>query len=386
MRLEDYAEYFQVRHDFIVQPLGEGSSKRQVLIPRQRDIDLFAHTRSFPEPANIVSEGPVSSEAVSATDERADLVECDAVYGGILFEHFGHFVAESVHRLWLLKLLTGQDVRVVFHVGIRHGTFRTALPSFAVDILESLNVDSSALLLLDRPLRFSRLYVPTQARFLGRAPVIPDYSEKFFGYHPGSFGRRLYVSRSNYLSQGSYFGERLVERTLAAHGFEVIYPETLAPSHLVRAVRDASEIVFAEGSAIHLLEICGRIDARVLVVMRRSNKFRAIFEPVLQGAVSDYDFFQPTHIADSLDWDISVDRPLSNSASSFVDLSALFRKVLGPHADLPSKDEMLHAVRSDVLRYICSPESTSPRVPDSNLGAQLRKLRATLSRIPGILD
>jgi len=386
MHLEDYDDHFQVRSDFVVRPLGDGSSKRQLLIPGQQEIELFAHLRAFPSVTNVVSTvEPTGSGASTAAEDAIPIVQT-CVYGGVLHEHFGHFVAESVHRLWLLRLLVGQNAWVAFHVGVRRGVFRTRMPDYVVDVLSALGAPPERLLFIDRPMRFARIYFPKQGRYLGRPEIISGYSETFFGRHADNIGKRLYISRSTYLSKGSYFGERLVERTLAANGFEVIYPESLAPTRLVQAFREASEIVFAEGSAIHLLEICGRISARVLVVMRRSDKFLSIFEPVLSSVVSDYDFYKPSHIVDSLDWDTVVDRPQTNNAPCFVDVAALLKRILGSRAVVPKGDEIADAVRGDVLRYICAPESTAPQVPDEKLGLQLRKLRTTLAGVPRLLD
>lgn len=108
---------------------------------------------------------------------------------------------------------------------------------------------------------------------------------------PPSPERRLYVSRLDYHWSGSFYGESAVARQLAAHGFETLYPERHSLTELVRIFRDTEVAIFAEGSAVHALELCGSRVPDVLMISRRPNsrkRFARLLDNICQRwAISD---------------------------------------------------------------------------------------------------
>jgi hypothetical protein len=109
--------------------------------------------------------------------------------------------------------------------------------------------------------------------------------------------RRLYMSRLDYLHAGSFYGESEVARQLAAEGFDIIYPERHPLTELVKMLRESSVAVFAEGSAIHALELCGSSIPDVLVISRRPPAGGWRFIPLLKDIcerwlVSDHILFE----------------------------------------------------------------------------------------------
>jgi hypothetical protein len=85
----------------------------------------------------------------------------------------------------------------------------------------------------------------------------------------------LYISRLDYHHRsGSFYGESAVARQLASEGFEIIYPERHSLTELVTMLRDSRITVFAEGSAIHALELCGSSVPDVLVISRRPKSLK----------------------------------------------------------------------------------------------------------------
>lgn len=173
-------------------------------------------------------------------------------------------------------------------------------------------------------MRFRRLFVGPQARQMGGPTIIPNYRKLLDRslaerLPPPRPERRLYVSRLDYHWSGSFYGESEVARQLAAEGFETIYPERYSLTELVRIFRDTKIAVFAEGSAIHALELCGTTVPDVLMISRRPNsrkRFARLLDNIChRWVISDHLLFN-VGLAD-----------FHKKHSGVVDLPALMRDI-----------------------------------------------------------
>jgi hypothetical protein len=75
------------------------------------------------------------------------------------------------------------------------------------------------------------------------------------------------VSRT--CSRRLFAGEDVLEAALRAAGVRVVHPEALPLERQVEEVRNAETAIFAEGSALHLLQLGGADFEHVIVVNRR---------------------------------------------------------------------------------------------------------------------
>jgi hypothetical protein len=145
---------------------------------------------------------------------------------------------------------------------------------YMAEALDLHGISSEQTLLITKPLRFRHLFVGPQGRQMAGPTLIDNYKAILDPLLETKFptlrrDRRLYISRLAYLHAGSFYGETEVSRQLAADGFEIVYPEKHSLTELVTMLRESSVAVFAEGSAIHVLELCGSQAPDVLVISRR---------------------------------------------------------------------------------------------------------------------
>ncbi|GJE59526.1 hypothetical protein MPOCJGCO_1619 [Methylobacterium trifolii] len=80
----------------------------------------------------------------------------------------------------------------------------------------------------------------------------------------------IYVSRSR-LPHGRFAGEGYLDAALAAAGLRVVHPEGLSLAEQCALYRRARHLVFAEGSALHALQLLGHVEASVTVLVRRPS-------------------------------------------------------------------------------------------------------------------
>ncbi len=194
------------------------------------------------------------------------------VFGGLLNNvHFGHFITESLVRLWAFDHLAPSFRTVVFYRYNCHG----GIPAFVAETL-GLLIPDIAVTIVTGPARFELLAVPRELksgsyihghtfnRALGRRLVAAA--------GPAHGAKRIYVSRSRLpISNGGFVSEDLVDDYFRAEGYTVLHPEEMSVLEQVSAYQAAEQLVFADGSALHLYALVTRLDQRVFVIWRRGK-------------------------------------------------------------------------------------------------------------------
>lgn len=210
---------------------------------------------------NIAAEFQAPSEKISGRKH---------IYGGMLQNtHFGHFLAESLARLWAIKHLSADFETVVFYPRIPG----KGIPAYAKELL-SLISSSHSFELIDAPKTFEMLAVPSQIGhqrmgFLEGHPSV-RWMLKPLQTMGEPQGRKLYVSRSRMKPyEGGILFENRIEDLLREEGYEIIHPQELSISRQIELYNSSSHIIFSEGSALHLYALVTKTEQKVFVIWRR---------------------------------------------------------------------------------------------------------------------
>ena len=92
----------------------------------------------------------------------------------------------------------------------------------------------------------------------------------------------VYVSRSQ--QRGGILGEAYLERVFEQAGGLAIRPEELPLERQMEIYSGARKLVFCEGSAVHGLQLLGRLPSEVIILKRRDRPFGTeIFPPRVQA-------------------------------------------------------------------------------------------------------
>lgn len=317
-----------------------------------------------------------------------------SLYGGVIFSQFGHFIAESLHRLWAIGSEPGlADAPIAFHTAGRKMVREGDYPGWMREIFALLGIDTGRIVLIDQATRFERLVIPSQGSILGWGPVTPDYKALFppkvrGGSPPeeGTGSPRLYVSRSRFLHGGSYLGEALIEDMLARDaGFEILHPQEHSIAAVVRKFEGTETAVFSEGSALHLLELCRRTPRNIFVICRRKyNAFHNYFENMLIKASERMEFFPVVEVLVPLDWSSRRNEPGWQNASALVDLAALTAALAGfcgIALELPAEADIRRAQALSLLQAVIDPRTTGGQTTPEDLGRLLVALRDQVNRL-----
>lgn len=194
------------------------------------------------------------------------------VFGGLLHDwHFGHFVAESLGRLWAIKQLGGAFESLVFFTR-QPGK---PIPGYARATIEALGW-TKPITLVRAVTSFDMLAVPAQLAHrqwgyvYGHPAVRALFDDCRRGPHSGP--RRIYVSRSKLgANDGALVLESALEANLEAEGYAIVHPQNLSVSEQMDLYAGAEQMIFSEGSAMHLANYVCRPPQRVYVVRRRAS-------------------------------------------------------------------------------------------------------------------
>lgn len=193
------------------------------------------------------------------------------MWGGLLLNHFGHFLTESTPRLWALPDLAGKIDGLVF-LHKRNAEVIRLHTAF----LAMLGCDLP-IRVIDRPTEVEELHIPGQGFGLGRitlgTPRFRDLFRDRFARDIAAEGpERLYISRSALgPKRGGVIGEPMIEEHLARHGYEVFHPQHHPIEVQVARYRAAKEIIALDGSALHLAAFCASEGQRVAMIRRRNS-------------------------------------------------------------------------------------------------------------------
>ncbi|WP_313350617.1 glycosyltransferase 61 family protein [Paracoccus sp. (in: a-proteobacteria)] len=191
------------------------------------------------------------------------------LWGGIYFGHFGHFITETISRLWALDLDRFESVVFV----PRHGKLED-FTNYKAEIA-NIFLKGHRIEIVRQPTEFEELVVPGQGFGIGAiSSGTPEFRafvnrtmEKIEPNGPES----IYISRTQFYGKGGIIGEKFLERNMLAQGYTPIYPEKMPIPEQLSVFKAARKIVGLDSSAFHLLSYVSNPDQQACIILRRSH-------------------------------------------------------------------------------------------------------------------
>ena len=210
--------------------------------------------------------------------QQADLVSATiteyspVIFAGFLFKQYGHFLLESLARLWYAKAHPHLPICWVGRDG--------AILDFQEEILHLLGIKNT-ILFVDQPVRFTELHIPApgyiirnhfthaHAHFLGQG-----HAEKTIA------NKKIYLSRKKFGGESCLSNEDEVESALKDQGFSIYYPEEHSVHEQISHLSSADVILAVEGSALHTLILLEHVTANVVIIPRPNTESNANFHTI----------------------------------------------------------------------------------------------------------
>ncbi|SMP31624.1 glycosyltransferase family 61 protein [Shimia sagamensis] len=313
LQLDVAGDLESVKNAVIVPSSDEKGSRNHpsgVLWPDGKMVSNSISWTDGNSPVNSKPDMPSETETLAGT----------WMFGGTLYGHFGHFILESLSRIWALEELRGQIDGVIFTPKRNDPQFEQVIKQLR-PLMEALGVDVEARVAF-APTRVDTLYVPRQGvgmhDLMEGSQKFRDFMRRRAGANiPSEGASKIYISRSKLPPhRGGLICENILETYLAAEGYEMYHPQNHSAAEQIAAYKAATHIIAVDCSPLHLLAYVGNASQKVGILTRRSMAFSADFVRQLQAFNNGIAFE-----VDALDRDWIPGRGLRPSRSSFGEMN-----------------------------------------------------------------
>jgi hypothetical protein len=224
---------------------------------------LYDHGRKLVSQAAFWQGGPphtpsqASITRLSFRDVRAEAPDQSYIYGGVIHEHYGHFLLSTYSRYWNHALLADTSRKILYHSD--HDITHWLARPYVAAIMTGLGLSPERFVRFDTSVRVREIVIP--------APGIEETGYAYTGFTRASniLGRRIagahigamrntpaYLSKSRLATGvGHIVNERDFTDILASNGVEIIYPEELSFAEQVAVYYNYPVVCGATGSALH---------------------------------------------------------------------------------------------------------------------------------------
>lgn len=217
-------------------------------------------------------------------------------FGGRLNDHFGHFLLESLSRLWAYEAFRQFDPYLFFYTpwGMPNYLEKN---NYIYQVLSGFNIPHHKIIFTDHPIRLRKVVIPCQkygrhSDIKNPEPIFLDFIKKFQFQQVQPLGfenaDKVYVSRSKLgANQGKMIGESLFEEYLISEGYKIFYPEKFTFFEQLTVYQNAKKIIFSGGSAGHACLLLPDLQANVAVIFRWPGN-KSHWDEVRQGIVDQF--------------------------------------------------------------------------------------------------
>ena len=183
-------------------------------------------------------------------DTPIEYVDEEVLYGGFIIPHYGHFLTQSVLRLWAYFKNDYQGNKIAFSAGPGD------IPQYAKDFFALVGIAKENIIFVRKPTRFKKVLIPEKA-------VMPDwgyYSKEFLvPFHKirdneniaAGTAERIYMSRCKFGGKARCFGEEAIEEVFRKNGFKIVYPEMLTLEEQVSLMKGAKHLAALNGTPLN---------------------------------------------------------------------------------------------------------------------------------------
>ncbi|WP_282167759.1 glycosyltransferase family 61 protein [Shewanella japonica] len=225
------------------------------------------------------------------------------LYLGFYTEHYGHFLLETLSRLWAAKE-TSYDGYIFNEFVIPRKTTGTSVLANAC--FSAFGIDLDKINIVTEDTYFEFLSVPNPQFYIGNKahPSYSDTYQSILASHVTSLKaphHRIYLSRSAFQKRKrKVLNEAQIEKAFIEHGFIVIHPQELSFTKQLEIFSQTKIMAGLEGSGLHncvfmpekgeVINLCGPRSPRKLksnqVICNRLNGHQGSVLPFVGDVVN----------------------------------------------------------------------------------------------------
>jgi hypothetical protein len=185
-----------------------------------------------------------------------DRLRDEAVFGGVFYSTFAHFMSETVPNLVaarrVLQDYPGRKVVFFLPPNLGGGFQMPAQHAYHVPLLDRIGIDRDDMVFVTAPLQVDRLIVgpspfPRKFRF---APWLLSDLDALFPV-PRGVQQRVYLSRQRWTHKPRVADEDRIAALFHDHGYHIIHPQEMTLEHQFETIFGAEHLAGPQGFALH---------------------------------------------------------------------------------------------------------------------------------------
>ena len=204
----------------------------------------------------------MSSSIASAELHAIAYEDAAVVYGGYIWNHYGHMLTESLSRMWWFLENPDKRYKYVFT------SWDNIIDNY--EFFNMLGLRESDIVLLKKPMRFKSVIVPECA--MDRRKVFKDKAVNIYNFlrdsvKPAKY-EKIYLTRTKFENNfvNIIVNEEYFENYYRSLGYEIISPEQLPIKEQISIMAGATKVVCTGGTLHHQILFCQEgIDITVLI-------------------------------------------------------------------------------------------------------------------------
>jgi capsular polysaccharide biosynthesis protein len=261
----------------MINDLKYGTFENVVLSPRKSRLPIYdgglVNPIAYPHYCRHHREGKAINtkiETGGASLKRIKTApESLYVFGGVYQWHFGHTIAEFVHRLWILEREEFKNATVLFIAPKGH----TYAMDFFKETMAYLQVKKWRI--IDEPCIVDKLIIAEQGKTLGVAShkKYTDYLVRLAEINrlqeskSGKWPDKVAIMRGH-IKGRRFLAEQHLTNYLEAQGYYIFKSDKYPIREQLATIANAKKIIISDGSACHLFDLLPTIEAKVCFLAR----------------------------------------------------------------------------------------------------------------------
>lgn len=188
--------------------------------------------------------------------------EEEVIYGGFLAKHYGHFLTESLSRLWYAK---NSHLPIVWSRGERNMK-PWQLQTWQTEIFKKLGITNKHLF-IPEPTLYKKVHFP-QPGFMIKSYCHPELIQFLECHEEKEIEKGKYIYFSRVQSNPLCLNEKKIEKILEQRGWQIIYPEKISIEKQLDLISSAHVCCMIMGSAQHSLFLTKNTKTRFIILPR----------------------------------------------------------------------------------------------------------------------
>lgn len=204
---------------------------------------------------------------------RVKFLNESAIYCGLLFPHYGHFLLQSTTRLYYYLKHRDFSGKLLF----TWPTGTSRMPRYMVDFFSLLEIPLDRILLVSTFVKVRELVVPPLASQYD-TDFTPDFILPFqmaAEQVPASNHKKIFFSRRKWNGIAKCFGEEQLERLFCGNGFTPIMPERFSLREQISLIKGADVVAGINGTAFH--NIAFGAPGKKVIILNRTEEYESQF-------------------------------------------------------------------------------------------------------------